>query len=354
MKKISNLFNNELEIINQLPSYPYIIAEIGVNHEGNLDIAKQMVNDAKESGADAVKFQTYKANTIASKNSPAYWDTSKEPTESQYKLFKKHEGFWQDEMIILKNYCDNLGIEFMSTPFDFESAEFLNDLMDVFKISSSDITNKPFIQYISNFNKPIILSTGASSIKEINDAVNWIEKYNNKISILHCILNYPTAQENANLGMIKDLIEKFPGKIIGYSDHTLPGDMENLIIATLLGAKIIEKHFTYDKSLMGNDHYHAMDKSDLKRFNEKLKEVFSLLGSYKKTFLPSEQISRRNARRSIVASKRIQSGETISDLNITFKRPATGISPKDINNVLGLKANGDIDEDQVITWELLK
>ncbi len=150
---------------------PYIIAEIGVNHEGSMEIAKRLVNEAKEGGADAVKFQSYKAETLASKDSPSYWDTTKEPTTSQYELFKKHDGFWVDEMRELKEYCDEIDIEFMSTPFDIESADFLNEMMDVYKISSSDLTNKPFIEYLCKFNKPIILSTGASSLHEIQEAV---------------------------------------------------------------------------------------------------------------------------------------------------------------------------------------
>ena len=141
---------------------PFIIAEAGVNHEGSMQIAKRLIEEACEGGADAIKFQTYKANTIASKNSPAYWDTTKEPISSQYELFCKHDKFWKKEMEELKSHCDKVGIEFLSTPFDIESAKFLNDLMDVFKISSSDITNKPFIEFICNFKKPIILSTGAS------------------------------------------------------------------------------------------------------------------------------------------------------------------------------------------------
>ena len=169
----------------------------------------------------------------------------------------------------------------MSTPFDIESATFLNEMMDVFKISSSDLTNKPFIEFMCDFGKPIILSTGASSLSEIAQAVSWIEKKGNPLSLLHCVLNYPTSDENANLGMILDLKAKFPQYIIGYSDHTLPKDMKVCEMATLLGAGIIEKHFTHDKTLPGNDHYHAMDKDDLKLFRDNLERVFDILGSFK-------------------------------------------------------------------------
>ncbi|MCD6337429.1 MAG: N-acetylneuraminate synthase family protein, partial [Candidatus Marinimicrobia bacterium] len=214
---------------------PYIIAEAGVNHEGNMELAKRLVEEAKEGGADAIKFQTYRAGTLASKNSPAYWDINKEPTTSQYELFKKYDSFWFNEMAEIKAHCDEIGIEFMSTPFDIESADFLNDLMDVYKISSSDITNKPFIEQICAYGKPIILSTGASYLHEIQEAVSWIEKHGNSLALLHCVLNYPTSDKNANLGRILGLKKAFPDKIIGYSDHTLPKDMKICEIATLFG-----------------------------------------------------------------------------------------------------------------------
>jgi N-acetylneuraminate synthase len=332
---------------------PYIIAEAGVNHEGNIDLAKRLIDDAKEGGANAIKFQTYKAETLASKDSPPYWDTSKESTQSQYELFRKYDKFWKNEFELLKKYCDEADIEFISTPFDIESAKFLNDLMDVFKISSSDITNKPFIEYICQFGKPIILSTGASYLYEIQEAVSWIDKYKNPLALLHCVLNYPTLDENANLSMILGLKKAFPDKIIGYSDHTLPKDMKTLEIATMLGAVIIEKHFTFDKSLQGNDHYHAMDKDDLKYFNKKLDRIFSLLGRFEKTSLDVEILARKNARRSLVAKRDIPKGKIIEAEDLTFKRPASGISPKFIDDVIGKRALVDIKEDEILLWNIL-
>ena len=307
---------------------PFIIAEAGVNHEGSMQIAKRLIEEACEGGADAIKFQTYKANTIASKNSPAYWDTTKEPISSQYELFCKHDKFWKKEMEELKSHCDKVGIEFLSTPFDIESAKFLNDLMDVFKISSSDITNKPFIEFICNFKKPIILSTGASFLYEIQESVSWIERAGNDLALLHCVLNYPTPDENANLGMILGLKRAFPDKIIGYSDHTLPKDMQVCKNAILLGATIIEKHFTHDKTMTGNDHYHAMDKNDLTKFKKDIEETFKILGKFEVSALDDEKLARDNARRSLVASKDIKKGDIIKRDDLTFKRPASGISPK--------------------------
>jgi sialic acid synthase SpsE len=347
MTSIKNYFSKRDSTVFKKP---YIIAEAGVNHEGSMDIAKRLIDEAKEGGADAIKFQTYKAETIASKESPAYWDTSKEPTTSQYKLFKKHDKFWKEEFINLKKYCDEIEIEFLSTPFDTEAADFLNELMPVFKISSSDITNKPFIQYLCNFGKPIILSTGASYLYEIEEAVHWIEAENVPFALLHCVLNYPTDDENANLGMISGLKRKFPETVVGYSDHTLPKDMQTLVTAALLGAEIIEKHFTHDKSLPGNDHYHAMDMNDLKVYNRRMDKIFRLLGESHVGSLKSEEISRQNARRSLVAKKSIPAGKTIEYDDLTWKRPASGISPRHIDDVIGKISIESIDEDEILQW----
>jgi len=350
--KILDLLNNGVNP-NAPIVKPYMIAEVGVNHEGSMLTAKRLVDEAKEGGAHAVKFQSYKAETLASKHSPAYWDTTQEPTESQFKLFKKHDSFWKEEMQELKDYCDEVGIEFMSTPFDVESAEFLNDMMDVFKISSSDITNKPFIQYICSFGKPIILSTGASDLEEVQDAVNWIKPFNVPLALLHCVLNYPTPDKNANLGMIHGLKKEFPEYIIGYSDHTLPKDMKVCEMATMLGSVIIEKHFTHDKTLPGNDHYHAMDKEDLKVFNSNIEEMFTILGNFKVEALADEDKAREHARRSLVAKRDIPKGKIIDKDDLTFKRPAHGISPKFIDDVIGKVAKVDINEDDIIVTDLI-
>ena len=333
---------------------PYIIAEVGVNHECDMDIARKLIDQAAEGGADAVKFQSYKADTLASKDSPAYWDTTKEKTLSQHELFKKYDKFWKEEFIQLKDYCDKSNIEFMSTPFDKESAIFLNDIMDVYKISSSDITNKPFIEFLCKFKKPLILSTGASNLDEITDALDWIKPYNLEVALLHCILNYPTNEENANLGMIVDLQNKFPNNIIGYSDHTLPLDMKTLEVATILGCKIIEKHFTHDKSLEGNDHYHAMDKDDLKKYFVLNKRIELITGNMKKIAIETENISRLNARRSLVINQNIKKNTTITLNHLTWKRPASGICPSEIDKVVGKKTRIDLHEDDLLKWEMLE
>lgn len=332
---------------------PYIIAEAGVNHEGSMDLAKRLIDEAAEGGAHAIKFQTYKAETIASKDSPYYWDITKESTKSQFELFKKYDKFWKSEYEELAKYCETAGIEFMSTPFDVESANFLNEMMPVFKISSSDLTNLPFIEHMCKFGKPMILSTGAAYLWEVQQAVEVIEKHGNQLCLMHCVLNYPTEDKNANLGMIKDLIRHFPDYIPGYSDHTLPNDMEVMKMATLLGAAVIEKHFTHDKTLPGNDHYHAMDKEDMKHFNSVMDKTFELLGSFKLSALESEEKSRQNARRSLVAAREIPKGKVIDREDLTWKRPAKGISPKEIDVVLGMKAARTIDEDEILMWNAL-
>lgn len=328
---------------------PYLIAEVGVNHEGEVDNAKRMIDDAAEGGADAVKFQSYKAETLASANSPAYWDTEKEPTQSQYELFKKHDTFWKREFEVLKRYCDTQNIEFLSTPFDTESAIFLNDLMPFFKISSSDLTNMPFIEFICNFDKPIILSCGASHLWEIQRSVEWIKDKGNELALLHCVLNYPTSDEDANLGMIRCLKTKFPELTIGYSDHTLPKEMKTLEAAALLGAVILEKHFTFDKTLSGNDHYHAMDKADLILFRMSMGHLIRLIGTATPV-IDNQHKARKNARRSLVLNQSIRSGEKLSMDHITAKRPAHGICPSAIEEVLGREIVLDLEEDTVLDW----
>ncbi|MEP7145639.1 MAG: N-acetylneuraminate synthase family protein, partial [bacterium] len=300
------------------------------------------------------KFQTYKAESLASKDSPSYWDLNKEPTRNQVELFKKYDKFWKKEYEVLKKECDKRGIEFLSTPFDTDAADFLNEMMPAFKISSSDITNLPFIEYMCKFGKPVILSTGASNIWEIQQAVGLIESYGNPLSLLHCVLNYPTLDENANLGMILDQKIKFPKAVPGYSDHTLPGSMEVLKTAALLGAVILEKHFTFDKSLPGNDHYHAMDKDDLKYFLKDMEKVFIMIGEFKKKPLPTEDAAIKNARRSLVAKNNIKSGEIIKSEDLTWKRPASGISPKYIDDVIGKKAVKNIIEDDILKWNMVE
>lgn len=342
---------------------PFLIAEIGVNFYDiakeeeitEMEAAKLMIREAKKCGVDAVKFQSYKAENIVSKNSPAYWDLSEEPTTSQFELFKKFDKFGKDEFRQLSDYCREIGLMFLSTPFDFESVDYLDEFMDIYKISSSDLTNIPFIKYIASKNKPILLSTGASTLNEIKQAVRAIEEVSTvDIAIMHCVLSYPTDYSDANLLMIKDLAEIFPDYEIGYSDHTKPdSNMFVLTTAYNYGADIIEKHFTLDKSLKGNDHYHAMDPNDVLVFRANISFLSKIKGMKNKQPLICESSARREARRSIVVKRDIKKGEVITEDILTFKRPGTGLSPAKIDEVLGKKAIKDIPEDTLLDFDML-
>jgi len=333
---------------------PYIIAEIGVNHEGSLATAKLLIEAAKRGGADAAKFQTYKAGLIASKFSPSYWDTSKEPTTSQYELFTKYDAFGAAEYKELADHCKKFEIEFVSTPFDIGAVEMLDPLVKYFKIASADITNPPLLKKVAATGKPIILSTGASNIGEIDTALAILRAAGaQQICLMHCILNYPTRDQNAHLGMLTGLHNRYPDVLLGYSDHTLPSEeMTSLIAAHLLGAVVLEKHFTLDKTLPGNDHYHAMDESDLARFQVKVKKVHELLGPTRdKAPIATEEISRLNARRSIVLTRDLKSGHQIVDSDLVAKRPGTGVSPINWDEVIGQKLIRDLPEDHILTWD---
>jgi len=345
-------------------SPPFIIAEAGVNYydianKKGISVmagAKLMIREAAKAGADAIKFQTYKAATLASKFSAAYWDTTKEKATSQYELFKRYDKFSQKDYKELADFSKRQGIIFLSTPFDEEAIDFLDGLVSVFKVASADINNFPLLKRIAQKKKPIFLSTGASTMREINDALRLIKKEgNNQVVILHCILNYPTRYENANLKMISDLKENYPDHIVGYSDHTLPDDnMAVLTTSYLLGAKVIEKHFTLDKSLPGNDHYHAMDCDDLIKLKKNLDFLEKILGNEEKKPLASEEISRRYARRSVVAKRKISKGKIVIADDLAIKRPGTGIEPRDFNKVLGLKSGRDIQEDEILQFSDFK
>ena len=336
-----------------------LVAEIGVNYYdiarqrniSNMDAAKLMCREAKEAGADAVKFQTYKAEKLASKYSPSYWDTNEESMESQYELFRKYDLFGKEEYREIAEYCRMIDIIFMSTPFDFEAVDYLDSMMDYYKISSSDITNLPFIRYISGKGKPVLLSTGASTEKEIEDAVKEIRKSGNSLILMHCVLEYPTPDGHANLGKIRDLKEKYPDIIIGYSDHTKPEIGYDIIKTSyILGAKIIEKHFTLDKTLKGNDHYHAMDVADIRNIKEHLEYLKLIIGNGGLSYLESEETARMNARRSIVLSNDLNAGDIIKKENIIFKRPGTGIVPDAYEEVIGKRVLHDMKADTVLQW----
>ena len=326
---------------------PYFIAEIGVNHEAKISLAKKIILDAKKGGADAVKLQCYKAEKLASQYARAYWDKKEEKEINQLKLYKRFDKFENKDYLKLINYCKKIKIDFIITPFDIQSVDFFKNKVKFFKISSSDITNYPLIEKIASCGKPIILSTGASTIKEIGEAVKIIKKKNKNISLLHCILNYPTKRHDANLSMIENLKKfKLP---VGISDHTLAKDSHDVLIyAYLKGIKIIEKHFTNNKSKPGNDHFHSFNKNDLYKYNNRLDDLIKILGLKKKTFLKSEVISRKNARRGLFYNKNLLTGHKLGSNDFIALRPNIGISPKDYKKILGKKLKFNKKKGQII------
>ncbi len=332
---------------------PFLIADIGVNYYdiaqkeeiSDIDAAKLMILEAKKAGVDAVKFESYKTENIIS-----------EESQNQFDLFKKYDKFGEDEFRQLADYCAELKIKFFSTPLDFESVDYLDEFMDIYSISSSDLTNIPFIQYVAKKNKPILLLTGAATLNEVKAAVRAIEEVSTvDIAIMHSVLAYPTEYRDANLAMIKDLAMNFPDYEIGYSDHTrADSNMFVLTTAYNYGADIIEKHFTLDKSLPGNDHEHSMDPEDVMIFKANIGFLSQLSGMKNKQPLICESSVKRESRRSIVSAKDIKKGDVITPDSITFKRPGTGISPALIDDVVGKTALVDIENDTLIDFGMIE
>ena len=342
---------------------PYLIAEMGVNFYDTalalnispLDAAKLYIDAAAEAGIDCAKFQSYKASTIVSKNSPAYWDTTKEPTKTQYELFLKHDGFGESEYRELCEYTHAKGLDYTSTPFDYASADYLYDMVDFYKISSSDLSNIPFIHHIGSKGKPVIISVGAAYLSECDEAIRTLKESGCKdIVVLHCVLSYPTELKDANLRIIQTLKKTFPVIRIGYSDHVAPDEtMITLATAYLLGAEVIEKHFTLDKSLSGNDHYHSGDPNDFKKAIYNFTMIDNILGSSEKTVFDCELIPRREARRSLVLTHDMKAGDVIKKGDLMPKRPGTGISPQFEDIIIGRKIISDLPEDTILTWSMV-
>lgn len=349
-------------INSRLPSFatngpnPYIIAEIGVNHEGDFEVAKSMIDSAASAGASCAKFQTYKAETIARVDSPAYWDQAEEPTESQFELFKKFDHLSKSDYENLADHCQRRGIDFASTPFSVEAVSWLAPLMPFIKIASADITNVPLLRKAGSTGKPVIISTGASHLWEIANAIGELEKHGaREVVVMHCVLNYPTTAINANLAMITSIREAFPDKAIGYSDHThADPQLTALGLAQSLGASVLEKHFTLDKKLSGNDHYHSMDESDLTRFINRIRLERDYIGPAKsKSVIETESSARLNARRSVVSSRFIRKGEILGESNITCLRPGDGISPLMWDEIVGKAASTDIQAGTKLSWSMV-
>lgn len=328
----------------------FIIAEAGVNHNGNLEIAKKMIDIASISGADAVKFQTFNADTLASKSAQQaqYQLENTGIHESQHEMLKKLE-LKKDHHIILKQYCETKKIEFMSSPFDLNSVDFLENLgVKRYKIPSGEITNKPLLEKIAGLKKPTILSTGMCNLKEIRDAVTIFKNNNfnmHDLTILHAVSDYPASPLESNMSCIRSLKEDL-NLNIGYSDHT-ETDL-CAIMAVSQGATVIEKHFTLDKEMPGPDHKASLEPNELQSFIKVLRKIESYLGDGIKNPSKSEIKNIQIVRKSIVASKNILKGELFTMENITTKRPGTGISPMKIESVIGEIAKKDFLKDECI------
>lgn len=331
----------------------FIIAEAGVNHNGSCDLARQLVEVAKAAGADAVKFQTFRAERLVTQEAPkaAYQMQANSWSETQFAMLKKLE-LCPDLHYELQAYCRELGLIFLSTPFDEESADFLEALgVPAFKISSGDITNLPFLKHIAHKGRPIILSTGMSYLSEVDEAVQVIRQAGNEqLVLLHCISNYPADPADVNLRAMETMRLAFQVPV-GYSDHTL--GIEVALAAVALGACVIEKHFTLDKNLPGPDHQASLEPRELRQLVKGIRSIEQALGSWAKRPVEAEHNTRGIARRSLVAACEIQAGSIISKEMIAMKRPGTGIEPKWIDFIIGRRAKKPLRKDEALTWEAI-
>jgi len=331
----------------------FIIAEAGVNHNGKLENAKKLVDIAKRAGADAVKFQTYKSEGVATKKADTadYAKRNIGKNIKQYEMIKKYELKYED-FVKLKKYCDKKNIMFLSTPHSFDAIDFLEDLVPAYKFGSGDITNLPALEYAAKKGKPMIIGTGMSTIKEIKEAINTIKKQRNKnIITLHCTSNYPCNLEEVNLRAIKTM-EKKLDCLVGYSDHTMGITVP--IMAATLGAVIVEKHFTIKKSLKGPDHKASVEPNELKKMIEEIRNVEKALGSYEKKPTKSEKKIMKNVRKSIVAKNKIKKDTIIKRNMLEIKRPGNGVEPGKIYDIIGKKTKREIKRDEIIKQNMVK
>ena len=328
--------------------HAYIIAEAGVNHNGDIMLAKKLIDTAKTVGADAVKFQTFIAENVLSKiaQKADYQKQTTGPNESQLEMVKKLELSFCD-FRELKNYCVEKKISFLSTPFDLDSIDFLESLeIPMYKVPSGEITNLPYLIKIANTGKSVIMSTGMSDLDEVGLALDVLRDNGaGAITLLHCNTQYPTAYVDANIKAMITLKERF-GVEVGYSDHTL--GIEAPIAAAALGATVIEKHFTLDKNMAGPDHKASLNPQELKAMVAAIRNIEIALGDGIKRPSVSEIPNKEVARKSIVAKRNIVKGETFNEDNLTVKRPGNGISPMKWFDVLGMSAGRDFCEDELI------
>jgi len=328
----------------------FIIAEAGVNHDGLIDNAYRLIDAAVEAGADAIKFQTFKAESLVSKNADKanYQKQNTNESESQFEMIKKLE-LNVDAHKKLINYCNDKNILFMSSPFDHDSIDLLDELgLKIFKIPSGEITNLPYLRHIGLLAKQVILSTGMSTLKEVGDALSILIDNGTKkedITVLHANTMYPTPMEDVNLNAILTIQKEFDVDV-GYSDHTLGIEVD--IAAAAMGVSVIEKHLTLDNNMDGPDHKASLEPKDFIAMVSAIRNIEKALGNYEKKPSPSESINMDVVRKSIVANQVIKKGDVLSDNNITTKRPGTGISPMEWDKVIGTLAAKNYKIDDLI------
>lgn len=329
----------------------FIIAEIGVNHNGDINLAKKMIKSASECGVDAVKFQTYVSEELVLKNAEkADYQKKNDSNESQFEMLKKLE-LTYDDFSQLKKYAQECGVLFLSSPFDRKSVDLLEKLeVSAYKLGSGELNNLELIEYVQSKNKPIILSTGMATLKEIKETYDFIKDKSN-LFLLHCITGYPTSFEETNLNFIKTLQKEFEVPI-GFSDHS-PG-IELSIAAVALGACIIEKHFTIDKNLPGPDHKASLNSTEFKAMVDAIRHVEVAMGDGTRKLSENELNIKKVARKSIVLSKNISKGMVIKKDMLTIKRPGTGIPPNHINEVVGKRVLKDLKSQTMLKWEDLE
>jgi N,N'-diacetyllegionaminate synthase len=328
----------------------FIIAEAGVNHNGSMDIASKMIDVAVNAGVDAVKFQTFTAETLVTTAAEKanYQKDLSVTNESQFDMIKKLE-LDRDAHMVLIRYCKEKGIRFLSTAFDHASIDLLHELnISLYKIPSGEITNMPYLRHIGKYGIPLILSTGMATLDEIEAALNILEgagTHRNKITVLHCNTEYPTPMEDVNLNAMLTMRDEL-GVQVGYSDHTL--GIEIPIAAVAMGATVIEKHFTLDRTLSGPDHHASLEPNELKDMVLSIRNIEKAMGDGTKKPSLSEVVNIPVVRKSIVAGKQIKAGEFFSETNLLIKRPGTGISPMKWDKVLRKRSQKDFNKDDLI------
>ena len=332
----------------------YVIAEAGVNHDCLLDRGKALVDTAHGASFDAIKFQSYTASKIATRVAPRYWVEPADPHGTQWDTFAKLDKLSDDDFKALIAYARSVGIVAFSTPFDDEAVDFLNAMdMPAFKIASADLTCKPLLERVAATKKPVILSTGTSTLAEIDEALETLAaKGCDEVVLLHCTLKYPCPPEGINLRMMTHMMQAFPGIPVGLSDHSLGIAIPQAAVA--MGACMIEKHYTIDKKIQGSpDHHLSVDPPEAKAMMEGIRAIEKAFGKSVKGLEPLEKEAFLYARRSVTTAKPVAKGTLITRDMLTYKRPGTGISPRFFDLVIGRAAKQDIPEDTTLTWEMV-